>query len=56
MNIFISGTKFVILLAVLVEYTLQLGTKQGHFTKVESEDVFDERVLIETFSFNRQSW
>ncbi len=50
MNIFISSTKFVILLAVLVEDTLQLGTKQGHFTKVESEDVVDERVSIKTFS------
>ena len=50
MNFLTSTIKFVILLAVLVENTLQLGTKQGHFTAVENEDVSNERISIETLS------
>ncbi len=41
---------FAVLLAVLVENTLQWGTKQGYFTPVESEDVSNEKVSIAIFS------
>ncbi len=49
MNISILSANLVIFFAVLIEDTVQWGTRKAQFTAVEAEDVSNDKVSIATF-------